>query len=341
MTIRTARQLFISFLAVVSAPGLSAPGIAQENPPPARTERFTFHDDLRLNLHHFLINWASAEAGQRPPYAVPLRERDEGLANLTRPERTIWSEAVETYARTVDRSLVFDEGLVAVRNHLAGVDRPGTVLEEDRVLLETIESVLDVYRRHWWPAHRDRNEAWIGALTPLLEVTETGIAGRLERAYGTPWPDQSIRVDVVAYANAVGAYSTDGIVTISSLDRGNQVPQAVELVFHEASHVDPLEPTLQSLVDRAFRAEGREAPDRFWHDVIFLTTGDATRLEIAARGLGEYRHYGSFGLYRRDERWPPELRAFEAAWRPFLESGSDREADRLSAMRGVARNLAP
>jgi hypothetical protein len=60
-----------------------------------------------------------------------------------------------------------------------------------------------------------------------------------------------------------------------------------ELIFHEASHVESLESPLATLVEEVFRAAGGEAPERFWHDMIFFTTGTITR--IALDELGQFR----------------------------------------------------
>jgi len=51
--------------------------------------------------------------------------------------------------------------------------------------------------------------------------------------------------------------------------------------------------------------------------------------------------YGASGVYRRGERWPPELAAFEAHWRPFLELKSPTPDARLAAVRRVAAALPP
>jgi hypothetical protein len=316
-----------------------APATAQERGPFTATELFAFHNDLRVNLHHFLVNWASAEDGRRPRYAPPLREREQGLEALTSSDRDAWTRAVAAYRRAVGRSYIFDEGMVAVRDAAAGIAPPAAVPADDRVLLEALDEALDVYRTYWWPAHQERNRAWIAGLVPVLKQVEGGIARRLEAAYGGTWPEEPVRVDVVFYANYDGAYSIGGVATVSSGDEANRMPQAVEIIFHESSHTDPLELSLRELIARAFSAEGLEAPDRLWHDVIFYTTGEATRLEFARQGLGNYRHYGSFGVYRRGERWTRQLAALGAAWRPFLESERADVEARHRAMQSVARAL--
>src|SRR5260370_31764689 len=73
---------------------------------------------------------------------------------------------------------------------------------------------------------------------PLDREQGVGLSERLADIYQTRWPREKIRVDVSAYANWAGAYTTvDPLrVTISSLDSRNQGPEALEVLFHEASH---------------------------------------------------------------------------------------------------------
>ena len=143
----------------------------------------------------------------------------------------------------------------------------------------------------------------------------------------------------MVYANAVGAYSAGGRLTISSVPLGNQMPQAIEMIFHEASHTDELEQPLRAGLSDAFRAAGVEEPERFWHDVIFFTSGEITRLVLAEHGEPGYQHYGTLGVYRRGERWAKQLPAFEAHWQPFLESRSREAGDRREALEALVAPL--
>ncbi len=57
--------------------------------------------------------------------------------------------------------------------------------------------------------------------------------------YQTPWPPAPIRADVAAFAGPLGAYTTSEAnhITISSTDKGYQGEAALEMLFHEASHL--------------------------------------------------------------------------------------------------------
>lgn len=305
----------------------------------ATTRRFLLRSDPRVGLHHLLIDWASADAGAWPPFAPPIAERDDWRSVLDNEEERTWAAAVEAYTATRRRSLLFDEGLLAVRAWAAGVATRDAIPEADRPLADAIEAALPIYSRHWWPAHDARNRAWIDSVSPTLAAVEEDVVPRLEAAYGGQWPSERIPIDIVAYANPVGAYSTAGRVTVSSVDRGNRMPQAVEMIFHESSHIDPLESALRRALRNAFQAVGGEAPDRLWHDIIFYTTGEVTRIVLADHGEPGYKHYGELGVYTRGERWSVELPALERHWRPFLVSASAAEDARRAALEALAKEI--
>lgn len=305
----------------------------------ASTDRFEFHSNPRVALHHFLIAWAAADHDAWPPYALPIAERGYWRAVLDDEEERAWMAAAGTYAASRGRSVTFDEGLIALRDWTAGTAAKESIPAPDRPLTDALEKALPLYRRHWWPAHDTQNRAWIESLSAALRAIENDLPPRLEAAYGGRWPDARIPVDLVVYCNPVGAYSTGGRVTISGADFGNGMPQALELVFHEASHVESLEAPLRMLVDEAFRAAGGEAPERFWHDMIFFTTGTITRIVLDELGQHEYAHYGEFGVYRRGERWAAQLPLLEQYWQPFLDSGSADADERAAALEAIAERL--
>jgi hypothetical protein len=319
----------------------AAPLFADENRDTvvASTDRFEFHSNPRVVLHHFLVAWAAADHDEWPPYALPIAERGYWRAVLDDEEERAWMAAAETYAASRGRSVVFDQGLIALRDWAAGTAMKESIPEPDRPLADALEKALPLYQRHWWRAHDASNRAWIESLSAALRAIENDVPQRLEAAYGGRWPDARIPVDVVAYSNPVGAYSTGGRVTMSGADSGNGMPRALELIFHEASHVESLVGPLTTQVEEAFRAAGGEAPARFWHDMIFFTTGAITRIALDELGQHDYRHYGEFGVYRRGEHWAAQLPLLEQYWQPFLESGSAEADERSAALEAVAERL--
>jgi enamine deaminase RidA (YjgF/YER057c/UK114 family) len=317
---------------------------APDAAPVAETARFAFWSDPEVNLHHFLYQWASAEAPlpRRWPPAVP--ERDE-LGALSPEERTAWTAAVEHYrAEVAARDPLFDPEMVALRDHLAGT-APAPSSEWARATLAALEQARPVYQARWWQAHDAANRHWVAALTPTLERVEVGLAERMAAAFGGEWPDGLVRVDVSAYSHDLGAYSTDSAagpgphVIITSLGEGYAMPYALEMVLHEAGHVDLLMHPLGDALAAAFAALGAEPPERHWHNVLFHTAGELTRQALAEIGVDDFVPYAkNFGLDRRRGA-QADFEALEAHWTPYLRGDLSAEGARAAALAAVARAL--
>lgn len=306
----------------------------------AGTDRFELRSDPRPALHHFLRAWALADAGEWPPYSPPLRELDAWEAELGADEIRAWRAAVEAYSRVRGGDLLFDEGLLAVGDWAAGIGDVAAIPADYRPLVEAIEAALPVYLAHWWPEHDQSNRRWIAAIEPKLDAIEEAVIPRLEAAYGGRWPTRRIPIDVMVHVNDVGAYSVRGRIAISGWNRNIQMPHALDLVFHEASHTEGLELPLRRAINDAFRAVDVSPPERLWHDVIFFTTGEVVRLVLEERGEPGYQPYAeATGVYARGERWAVELPALRRHWLPFLRSGSDVAAERRAALQALARAL--
>ena len=332
------RRILVLSVVCLALSGATEPAVRVQRSA-TTTDRFDLQSRPQSNLFHFLRDWALADAGEWPAFAPPITERDGWRDVLSVADREVWSAALGAFSPSRGRSLIFDRGILAVRDWSAGAIDRSAVPEADHELLDAIESALSVYERHWWPAHDSINRAWIDAVVPMLDEVEEAVVPRLEAAYGGSWPAGLVPVDVVTYANPVGAYSSGGRLTIAAGDSGNRMPQGVELVFHEASHVAPLQGPLMTLVEDAYSANGAEAPDRLWHDFIFFTAGEVLEITLEEMGRPGYEHYGAFGVYRRGERWTTELPAFERHWAPFLRSGTSDALARTRAADAIAREL--
>jgi hypothetical protein len=293
------------------------------------TARFVFWSHPRLNLHHFLHQWAIADLtddGLRP---VEVPER-EALGGLSAEERGQWLAAVAFYREHLaERSLVFDYGMIELRDQLTGLGGVGPLgglrgelAEAERVML----GVEVIYGRVWWAAHDAANRAWTAAVLPALRSSEQDLVARLAVALGGRWPDGAVRVDVSAYAGRVGAYTTGAPhVTISSRDPGYAMPRALEMLFHETSHTASLAGSLRLAIEETFRERGLRAPAGLEHVVIFETAGELARRVWAARGDRAYVPYAEHeGLYERNEVWAAYRRALAHPWREFLRGDFDR-----------------
>ena len=250
----------------------------READPGAAHALFDFHSGFWINLHHFLYEEAAAgDTGPRPTAHEPESQDDASVvANLTPDEQRTWSAAVSYYRENViQRDLLKNDALRIVKNRLEESEDASTLarVHIDPVLARVLDRAAPIYRAHWWPQHDRANRAWIDAVTPLIDQHGAALSQELAKAFETPWPSQPIRVDVIAYANWAGAYTTllPSRVAISSVDSRNQQTAALEILFHEASHT--LIENVGNTLLRDFAARKKTAPRDLWHALLFFSVG--------------------------------------------------------------------
>ncbi|MGH6913041.1 MAG: hypothetical protein ACREH3_04980 [Geminicoccales bacterium] len=110
----------------------------------ATTDRFELRSDPRVNLHHFLIAWAAAEDEAWPPYALPVVERESWLAMVEEEDERTWEAAIEAYAAANGRNVIFDAGLIALRDWAADAAPRESIPARDRVLADALDATLPV-----------------------------------------------------------------------------------------------------------------------------------------------------------------------------------------------------
>jgi hypothetical protein len=263
---------------------------------------FSFHSNAWLNLHHFIR--AAARGGPAP-------------TGLLDEERSAWTAGVDFYRPYASRDVLRDDGMVAIKNGLRLAERranlDGIAIGAD--LKATLERVMPIYRKHWWPAHDRANREWIAAVGLLLDRHGAALSQAVARVYGVRWPTQSVPVDLSVIAGPVGAYTTcePTHATISSQDTSYRGLAALEMVFHESSHC------LSQLFQRVNQAAAERkvsVPPQLWHGVLFYTAGELTTRELKAHGI-DYAQYAGSDLYanlcgagcreRIAEHWTPRL----------------------------------
>jgi hypothetical protein len=244
---------------------------------------FDFHSNPWLNLHHIL--WARGEQ-------APLPE------DMPEAERSAWNEGIAFYAPYSKRSL-FDEELAKIKEVLRTVEANATLdgVALDSGVKATLERLMPLYRKHWWPAHDRTNREWSAAARKLVDRHGAAINLAMARAYSVT-PDSPVWVDVAVYANPVGAYTSiePTHVMISSTDPDYGGYAALEMLFHERSHAWGR--MLFDGVTEAATAQGIKTPPQLSHAVLFYTAGDLTARELKQHGV-TYKHYAEGGLYDR------------------------------------------
>ena len=338
---------FVLLAAPLTAAAQVPAPVAGTTAPPARTENrlarrlpvFDFYSGFWINLHHVLYEQARLEASRPTTRSQPKQpdgaERRLPLDELSTAEKQAWSSAVTEYAQHwTSHDLLFDAEMVRIKDRLAetGDDESVQLSGLTPELIAPLARAAPVYRAHWWAEDDRTNRAWISSVAPMVEQLGAQLARELARVYRVEWPAGNIRVDVCAYAGLFGAYTTlDPLrVTVSSRDLRNQGESALEVLFHESSHA--LAEPVRDAIARDCKASNKPIPRDLWHALLFYTTGEIVRRNLAPvvgagaaveasktpRAPAAYEPYAyRQGLYVRD--WQSYERALEQYWRPYLE----------------------
>ncbi len=293
MTAYVSRML-LALLLFVSVAAIAPVALAQEvqsgfGPLPV----FEFHSGFWMNLHHFLYYQARALDAAKNPASVtrtdgPAVKRGANASPLlSAMEQKTWTDALAFYSSEYShKDMQVNLDLILLKNQLSDFEDCDELTGKKRRACDAglpgrigplLESVAPIYRAHWWADHDRANRRWVARAAPLVREQGVGLSERLADVYQTRWPKEKIRVEVVALANAGGAYTTlDPLrVTIASTDPRNQGSAALEILFHEASHgiAEPVE----EAISRECRQRNKAIPRDLWHALIVYTTAEVLR----------------------------------------------------------------
>jgi len=304
---------------------------------------FELHSGFWVNLHHFLylqarltkVNSSSMDSarGEAAPSEPPASLLDFPAADIK-----AWQDAVAFYSKDLaGRDLLLNGDMETINNQLSeleicadleGKSSPNCNSGLRKDLIEVLESAAPVYRAHWWPEHDRANRAWIAQVAPIVQQMGVGLSGQLASVYQTPWPAGRLRVDVVWYGGPFGAYTSLNPVhvTISSHDERNQGVYGFEVLFHESSHA--LAGAVNEAIAREFRDRDKPIPRELWHALVFYTTGELVRRDLAYGTItltslqgtdpASYQPYAAqFGIY--SGAWERFRAMLDLYWRPYLD----------------------
>lgn len=294
-------------------------------------------DDVWLSQHQFLyalgLHEAQAPTRTRRALAGAPAEVSARIDLLSASEQQQWAAAVAYYAKGPStRDAVFDKGLVdgtailtAQRDHETLAAVPDGALDPEWRM--HLERTAPIYRRVWWPVHRQANLARRDAMIPLIARHAPVVLPVIERAFGRAWPVAGFPVHLSSYASWAGAYSTgDNLLVVSSQDAGNAGMHGLETLFHEAMHQWDRETS--AALEAAAAAAGTRVPSGMSHALIFYTAGAAVR-----RADPAHVPYAEVnGLWPRLATAEVKA-ALESAWQPFLDGRGTRDQALLDVMR--------
>jgi len=307
---------------------------------------FELHSGFWINLHHALYHEAKEKLAASSPQAKGEKTTGSSIKTstgaktpLTSAEQQAWNAAVAYYvANYAAKDPLFTTELIQLKNQLGDFEECNEISGKTKKfcdaglppkLTQVLEAAAPVYRAHFWPDHDRANRRWIMRVAPLVIEQGVGLSERLADIYQTRWPREKIRVEVSAYANWAGAYTTlDPLrVTISSLDSRNQGNEALEVLFHEASH--GIAAPVEEAIIRECRQRDKAIPRDLWHALIFYTTGEVVRPVLVAADQahggpngsasdGGYTPYAlREGLYERG--WRDYYSLLQQFWQPYLD----------------------
>lgn len=298
------------------------------------TPIFRFETDgFWLNLHHFLHVLGRVEAKmpdiRREAVAGAPADEAGGLKALSEADRQTWKEAVSFYAgglSTLDTT--FDPRLIDVTNQLkrAASDKPASAVKIDPAIAAALDRAAPIYRRVWWMRHRDANRAWLEGQQDSLKRFGPQVLTYVTRAYQEPWETGGYPVNISAWSNWAGAYSTSfNLLVVSSLNKGNQGLHGFEITFHEAMH--QWDEEIDARLLQLTKTHNLRFNDLLSHAMIFYTTGEAVRSVIP-----EHKPYADLaGIWNgRMGAFKPAL---DAHWKPYLDGKGTLQAALLGLLK--------
>ena len=300
----------------------------------AQSPIFRFETDgFWLNLHHFLYVLGRVEAKlpdiTREAVAGAPADEMEGLKTVTDAERQAWREAVSAYANGLSKlDTVFSRSLYEVTNVLrrAPSDRLPPGIKIDPIVVAALERAAPVYRKAWWPRHRDANRSWLQSMQAPLTKFGPQLLAYVTRAYQEPWMADGFPVNLSGWSNWAGAYSTvDSLLVIATLNPGNQGLHGFEIMFHEAMH--QWDEEIDGRLRKIAAGHQLKFNDLLSHAMIFYTTGEAMKTVVPthvpyAEIAGIWK--GRMGAFK------PRL---DAHWKPYLEGKTTLDEALLALQR--------
>jgi hypothetical protein len=302
------------------------------------TDRFAFHSDPWINLHHFLYQWAREDRGlEIGRHPLPMPERAT-VGELSAADRKVWINTVGFYRDAVASRGNFDGDMMRIKAGLVTLDGDPSAAPPDVIpgIANALRAAMPIYLKRWWPQHDQANRRWIGSVLPLLRRYEAAFVRLTARVHESKWPDFPWPVDVTAYPNYRAGYTTrEGHIVMFSTDPGNQDLYALEMVLHEVQHAEPIAGTTPTAIAEAVEAADTQVPGNLWHAIIFATAGEFVRSIAESEGNADYTPYWIREGFENLDGWKELVRPVSAHWLPVVRG----EVSRVKGLNAMARRL--
>ncbi len=300
---------------------------AQAQPAAAGHPLFDFHSNFWVNLDQVLLHEAWLRAGK--PNRMVEDAPPLSATGMSNQEQAAWDAAVSFYAaRYGTRPPYKVDELIDINDALAAQPDEGSPLDPKGLPAEVVpvlQSAAVVYRKYWWRAHDQSNQAWLASQQGRLHDLGPQLAAAMTQALHQPWDATPVRVDISYYVVALGnAMTTLGPshITYSSFDPSHKDINGFELLFHESSH------TYADTVMKALAAEGskqHKAVADLWHATLFYTSGVELRRVLPVVEQTGFTPYAyRYGVYRGP--WGAYRQILETDWQAYLDGKTDFDA---------------
>ena len=275
--------------------GAYSPAFGQADPYLlAETEQFRFQSNFWINMHHFLFQKAKDLKRERN-----ITEKEQELIDqLKGKDLKIYQQSLDYYTeQIIDKSHLFDEGLTKVKNYLGGFS--GKRLPKngipDKALFKVLNDFSRTYEKIFWPLHDGANRARFNEHFDLLKTIEPKVLKELYRLTQNRLPKEKTLVDISAFANWAGAYTTNDPqhIILSSTRLNTLGTTWIEMVFHEASHglVYNRSGLIGGTIRNKSKAMNKELPESLWHAVLFYLSGKVTANVLEEMGKTGHEMY--------------------------------------------------
>ena len=259
------------------------------------TDFFEFKSHYWVNLHHFLYQKAdSSQLSKLEEDGSSLLEIGEinVYEQLTKDEKDILNQAIQYYKDSlISKSLRRD--LNDMRIWFIEKAELETIMDNTYGdgFIEIINQVSPIYRKHFWEIHKSHNLSVISKHKAVIDEIEEEVISKMERLSLNNWPDSTkVRVDVTAYANWAGAYTSSKPkmnIVLSTLDPSSLTSSFVETILHEGSHLLYLfgeSPIRDKFYFKSEELE-MEFPRNLWHASMFFLCGRATQDALSEQNI--------------------------------------------------------
>ncbi|MGX1928870.1 hypothetical protein [Flagellimonas sp. 2504JD4-2] len=275
-----------------------------------QTQYFSFHNNIWMNLHHFLYEQASN--GQKNK----LREdglgfRDIGdslkISELTLREKQLFNKGIEFYKKNIIDQELINSGRIFKWLQFQPTDQAIIDTSYSKVFTENLNRLKPLYVSHFWQRHRTENNNLLFAYIDLIKKIESKVIRKMEKLSGSKWKGV-VRIDLTTYGNWASAYSPDfDNIVISSIDPNMDSTIFIEFVFHESSHLLFLRKSdFRMSLFKKTKELNLTQPRSLWHAAMFYLSGLATKEVLNEYGLDHIlimKKKNVFAKYYQNEKF--------------------------------------